>query len=115
MTKTASDQIQQAVGMAIKNRRAAVGMSQETLAAAVGLSRSSIANIECGRQKIGVTLLYVLAELLQTTPHDLLPPPQSKTAVNSGDIPLPKDLPAEDKDWIRTVLNPSQKQIRKRA
>jgi transcriptional regulator with XRE-family HTH domain len=90
-------------------------VSQETLAAAVGLSRSSIANIECGRQKIGVSLLYEIADVLQTTPHELLPAPEPKSPMQGADIPLPDDMPSEDRDWIRTVLNPVRKHARKRS
>lgn len=104
--------IQQAIGTLIKGRRAVVGMSQETLAAAIGLSRSSIANIECGRQKIGVSLLYLMAEVLQTTPHELLPPAQINPSGKGAELPLPKNLPPAERDWIRTVLNPAKKRSR---
>jgi transcriptional regulator with XRE-family HTH domain len=104
-------QIQQAVGALIQAKRKAIGMSQETLSAAIGLSRSSIANIECGRQKIGVPLLYQIADLLQTTPHDLLPPLPSKPAskAGTGDAALPPGLPRGDQAWIRSVLNSTKK------
>ena len=102
-------QIQRDVGLLVKKRRMTIGMSQETLAATIGLSRSSVANIECGRQKIGVPLLYMMAEILQTTPHELLPPLEGKQVGKENEVPLPKHLPEEEKDWIRTVLNPAKK------
>ena len=107
-------QIQQAVGALIQAKRKAVGMSQETLSAAIGLSRSSIANIECGRQKIGVPLLYRLAELLQTTPHDLLPSAPAKSIGESGIGQVPKDLARADRAWIQKVLGSGEKSKRPR-
>lgn len=106
-------QIQRAIGLMIKARRAAIGMSQETLSAAIGLSRSSVANIESGRQKIGVSLLYLMADVLQTTPHELLPPYQGKTDSKGLEIPMPKELPAEEQKWIRRVINPARKRGRR--
>jgi len=101
--------IQLEVGLLIKKCRMAVGISQDALAAAVGLSRSSVANVECGRQKIGVPLLYMIAEVLQTTPHDLLPPIAGNTETKLAELPLPQHLPEEDTDWIRALMNPDPK------
>ena len=101
--------IHEVVGAAIAKQRGVVGVSQETLAAAVGLSRSSIANVARGRQKISISLLYQIAEVLQTMPHELIPAPEGKAGSKGKDVPIPQNLPAGDRDWIRGVLSPGKR------
>lgn len=48
-------------------------MSQRALADAVNVSRTSIANIESGRHRVQIHVLYKLAAALGVEPHDLLP------------------------------------------
>ncbi len=48
-------------------------MTQERLAQASGVSRASIANIEQGRHRIQLHVLYDIATALEVEPHDLLP------------------------------------------
>jgi Predicted transcriptional regulators len=48
-------------------------LTQQQLAIAAGISRASIANIEQGRHRIQLHVLYDLAEALEIKPHDLLP------------------------------------------
>lgn len=67
-----------ALGRRIKERREEQELTQEWLAQQVGRERSSIANLERGKQKISVELLYLLAIALQTTPKTLLPPLEVK-------------------------------------
>lgn len=54
-------------------RNAPRRVTQAKLAAEVGLSRSSIANIERGRQRVPLHLLFDLAAVLRVPPSDLLP------------------------------------------
>jgi len=49
-------------------------LSQKDLAEAVDLSRTSVVNIERGRHRIQIHVLYVIAQMLGVEPHDLLPP-----------------------------------------
>ncbi|NNJ12961.1 helix-turn-helix transcriptional regulator [Chloroflexales bacterium ZM16-3] len=48
----------------VRERRHSLKMTQAHLAARVGLLRSSVANIEAGRQRITVHVLYHLCEVL---------------------------------------------------
>jgi len=48
--------------------------SQLELGKAVGLSRTSIANLEKGRHRIQIHVLYEIALVLGVEPSDLLPP-----------------------------------------
>lgn len=57
-------QLYQFVGARVRERRHSLKMTQAHLAARVGLLRSSVANIEAGRQRITVHVLYHLCEVL---------------------------------------------------
>ena|SRR5436309_7667678 len=48
-------------------------MTQQQLALATGVSRASIANIEQGRHRVQLHVLYEIAAALEVDPHDLLP------------------------------------------
>lgn len=63
-------------------------MSQQLLAAAVGVSRASIANIEQGRHRIQLHVLYDIAAALDFEPHDLLPHLQGGRPTQA----LPEDI-----------------------
>lgn len=49
-------------------------MTQQELATAIGLTRTSIANLEAGRQRIPLHILYAIAEALGVAPTVLMPP-----------------------------------------
>lgn len=61
------------IGRRIALWRREARMSQDDLAAAVGVVRCSITNLEAGRQKSPVTLLYRCAVALKHCPKDLFP------------------------------------------
>lgn len=61
------------VGRKVREARQRANWTQADLADAVGMTRSSIANLEAGRQRIPVHLLVWIAEILNTTPRELLP------------------------------------------
>jgi transcriptional regulator with XRE-family HTH domain len=63
-------------------------MSQEKLATAVGVSRASIANIEQGRHRIQLHVLYDIAAALELEPHDILPHLQGERLAQA----LPEDI-----------------------
>lgn len=81
------DDLYSLLGERISLRRRSLKKTQRDLADAVGMSRASVANIECGRQKVLVHHLYRLAEALQMpNVADLLP--QALTAGKTTDAPL---------------------------
>lgn len=56
-------------------------LTQEALARRVGLSRASVANIERGRQRVPLHMLYLLGQALGVDPASLIPaPPESEAA-----------------------------------
>ena len=62
-----------AIGLSIKHARAATDLTQEELAKAVGVLRTSITNIEAGRQRLPIDLLYDIADVLGVEAASLLP------------------------------------------
>lgn len=61
------------IGSRLKQRRSEIGRTQDELADAVGLLRTSIANIESGRQRTPVHVLYNLCLALSTDLEAILP------------------------------------------
>jgi transcriptional regulator with XRE-family HTH domain len=69
-------------------RRRKPRLTQQELANAAGISRASIANIERGRHRIQLHVLYDLAEALEVAPRDLLPDLRERAPRKS----LPEDI-----------------------
>ncbi len=61
------------IGKRIRAEREALGFTQIELAQGVGLVRASIVNIEGGRQKLPIHVLYQIASELAVPVHGLLP------------------------------------------
>lgn len=78
------------VGKAILKfrKKAKPKMSQQTLASAAGVSRASIANIEQGRHRIQLHVLFDIAAALDVEPVHLLPHAQAGRLAH----PLPKSI-----------------------
>lgn len=100
----ASESIYKLLGNQIRAQRKHREMSQLELARALGVSRPSVANMEAGRQRVPLHLLYRLARILDTDPGALLPPmgkavPEKPSA--EGDI---KQLPPNAMEFMRIIL-----------
>jgi len=61
------------VGRRLRQARETQGLSQEKLATQLGLSRASVVNIEAGRQRAPMHLLWQLSEALGTDLTLLIP------------------------------------------
>lgn len=61
------------IGKCLKARRLALGLTQEQLADASGVLRTSITNLEAGRQKTPLHVLYELCAVLEIEIAELLP------------------------------------------
>lgn len=61
------------VGRLIRAHRNKQKLSQEGLARRIGHSRTSVTNIEAGRQRIPLDLLFALGNALHVDARDLLP------------------------------------------
>jgi transcriptional regulator with XRE-family HTH domain len=62
-------------------------MSQATLGGRVKLSRTSIVNIECGRHRIQIHVLYEIARVLGVDPRRHLLPPLRADEASEEDLP----------------------------
>ena len=64
-------------GARVRAARKEAGLSPKALASLVGLSRSSIANLEAGRQRVPVHVIWNLADALAVPVSKLLPEPSA--------------------------------------
>jgi transcriptional regulator with XRE-family HTH domain len=67
-----AEAVQRRVGERVRALRTGRGLTQLRLAGRAGLSRPSLANIEAGRQNLGVRQLCALAEALGVPVEELL-------------------------------------------
>lgn len=95
------------LGQRIREARTRSGLTQQDLAAKVDLTRTSVTNIELGRQKLLVHALVEMADALQITTDQLLPPAK-EPAVQSSSEPerdkIIENRPADEQAWIRSTL-----------
>lgn len=75
------------LGARIRRYRVEAGLSQAALAGAVNASRTSIANLEAGRQRPPLHVLYQIAGKLERPLADLLPS-LAELEASIGAVPL---------------------------
>jgi transcriptional regulator with XRE-family HTH domain len=77
------------VGQLLQAARSKRGMTQEEIAESIGVPRGSYANLEAGRQRIPVDVLWRAAVVLGVSVVTLLPesvsPPRRLTAAHQGE------------------------------
>lgn len=61
------------LGIRIKNRREELRINQNDLGEMVGIGRTSISNIEQGRQKPPLSIIYKICQKLDIDVHAVLP------------------------------------------
>lgn len=86
----------QKLGSVIRERRLALGMTQEELATASGVRRTSVTNIESGRQKPPLHVLYDICIALSIEVASVLPSnitvqrsPSTTFSINTKDVQVP--------------------------
>lgn len=72
-TLTRDEMLYREIGLRVRKERKELGFSQMELAEEVGLTRTSIVNIETGRQRLPIHVLYSVAEALGVSVTCLLP------------------------------------------
>ncbi|MEV6539663.1 helix-turn-helix transcriptional regulator [Streptomyces sp. NPDC051665] len=97
------DGFYEAFGERVRRARTAQGMNQQELGSAVGLNRTSISNIEKGRQRVALHMLFEFAVVLQVEPESLLPEPDGRSDVLD-------ELPEDARGWAQSVLANAQKE-----
>jgi transcriptional regulator with XRE-family HTH domain len=88
------DRLYQIVGDRVCKARTAIGMSQTTLSKRVGVNRVSIVNIEKGRQRSPLDLLWQIAECLDVELVQLIPKKNDFAQLADGVQLNPDDLRA---------------------
>ena len=63
------------LGTTLRDRRNALGLTQSQVAHSVGVRRTSVANVEAGKQRPPLHVLYSWMEALDVEPADVLPHP----------------------------------------
>lgn len=60
------------VGLNVRRARLALGLTQEAVAEATGRTQQYISGLESGRRNPTVITVFEFAQILETTPADLL-------------------------------------------
>jgi len=81
-------------------------LSQQELADAIGLSRASVVNVERGRHRVQIHLLYEIARVLGVEPQDLLPPNASSTTATDLPPSFTKQLGARERKAVERLIGP---------
>jgi transcriptional regulator with XRE-family HTH domain len=94
-------------GRRLRAARDGAGLSQAELAERVGLGRTSVTNIETGRQRVPLHLLFDFAGALGVDPATLLPyPPAGDGTIPPGAAKAIQSLGEDEGEWVRRVLRP---------
>jgi len=80
------DELYRGVGRKVRQARENAHLSQNLLAKRLGISRTSMVNIEAGRQRAPLHLLWQIAELLETKVALLIPSPEELLAPQSQTV-----------------------------
>ena len=89
-----TDILYKIIGERIKEIRIRISVSQEKLADSVSVGRTSISNIELGRHKAPLHIIYDIAKSLEVDIHFIIP---HESEINSRII--------EDKEKDKTVIS----------
>jgi transcriptional regulator with XRE-family HTH domain len=96
-----------AVGARLRERRVALGMTQAELAQASGILRTSITNIEAGRQKAPLHVLYSICSALNVVTAAILPANADVlplTEVTYSFNSLDADVPPKTAELLKQLL-----------
>jgi DNA-binding XRE family transcriptional regulator len=83
MTNSETENLYKSLGQNIKNARLRKDYNQEVFAKMLKLSRASIVNIEKGRQKPTLHLLYEICKITESSLTDILPQFKSDVELTS--------------------------------
>jgi len=91
------------------------GLSQERLAQQLGISRASVVNIEAGRQRAPLHLLWQFSETLATDLNLLIPrreelsPAAKEATLNPGMVKQIREAANNDSDAVRALTRLASK------
>jgi transcriptional regulator with XRE-family HTH domain len=103
------------VGRKLRQARVTQGFSQERLAQQLGISRASVVNIEAGRQRAPLHLLWQLSEALATDLSMLIPrreelsPTAREAALDPAMVKQIREAANNDSDAIKALTRLASK------
>ena len=68
------ESVYEIVGRNLSQIRQRQGLNQTELASRIKMTRASVSQIEKGKQRVSIEVLYKMAEALEVSVHDILPP-----------------------------------------
>ena len=95
------------IGTTIKQQRRKADMTQEQLADAVGVLRTSITNIEAGRQKLPLHVLYEVCIALGVEIATILPTNAAVSQPTTRSISIDgviKQVPPKTAEFLKQLL-----------
>jgi transcriptional regulator with XRE-family HTH domain len=106
VTEDEIDRFYLELGRRVRDARSDAGVTQAHLAEAIQMTRSSVANLEAGRQRVPLHLLFAIADSLGVEAHSLLPvrEPQAHLSLQELDELSRRPLSQEDRSFLRTTL-----------
>lgn len=110
MTRPRSQRLYQLIGDRVFQRRRALELSQTEVARRLGINRVSIVNIEKGRQRAPIDLLWHLAEVLDVELNQLIPRRADFDSADNGIQLSADDLSAIQKATMGDVAASRQLQ-----
>ena len=88
------------IGLRLQLQRKRLDLTQEEVAAGIGVPRATYANVERGRQRVVVDLLWRASVVLRTPIERLVPQPESGIeSVSTSTVPQP--------DSVRSLVEPN--------
>jgi transcriptional regulator with XRE-family HTH domain len=103
------------VGRRLRQARVTQGLSQERLAQQLGISRASIVNIEAGRQRAPLHLLWQLSKTLGTDLSLLIPrreelsPTAKEPTLNSAMVRQIREAANNDPEAVKVLTRLASK------
>jgi transcriptional regulator with XRE-family HTH domain len=73
MTQAEIETLYRIISERVRNARKRRGLNQQDLASRIGKDRTSVVNLESGKQKMPLHVLWSIAEHVGMTLHDLIP------------------------------------------
>lgn len=107
MTEREQNRLYQCLGDRLRQHRRAASLSQLELGDLIGRSRSSIVNIEKGRQRPPLHVIWEVAEVLGVNLEDLIPSKDEVEVLNDVDSELESRIADEigdsDPETVRRI------------
>jgi transcriptional regulator with XRE-family HTH domain len=109
------DELYGEVGRRLRQARVTQGLSQERLAQQLGVSRASVVNIEAGRQRAPLHLLWQFSEALGTDLSLLVPrreelsPTGKETALDPAMVKQIREAANNDPDAVKVLTRLASK------